>query len=71
MLDRVSAEDEARMDRVIGELEQFDERVKQPRREPVEGAGIFGRAQQKQQRQCQAGKELNPAVEPQIAGKAP
>src|SRR5262249_16296284 len=71
MLERVPAQDEMRVDCVVGELEQLGERIKHRGNDPVEGAGIFRRAEHQQQRQGETWKELDPAVEAQITGKAP
>src|SRR5215813_10164887 len=71
VLERMTAQDEIRMDRVVVELEQLGERIKRGGGDPVERAGIFGLAQQEQQRQGEVGKELHPAVETQIPARAP
>jgi hypothetical protein len=43
MLERMSTEDKARIDCMIGELEQFGDGVQQSGDKPVERPGISGR----------------------------
>src|SRR6516164_6889032 len=62
MLDRMSAEDKARMNGVVEQLEQFGKRVERAGGRQVEGAGISRRKQHEQQRYCQGGEELHPTV---------
>jgi hypothetical protein len=46
MLERMSTEDEAAINCVIGELEQFSDRIQQHGDEPIESPGISGREHQ-------------------------
>ena len=71
VLERMTAQDEIPVDRVVVELEQLGKRIERGGSDPVERAGIFGLAHQEQQRQGEVGKELHPAVEPQIPVRAP
>jgi hypothetical protein len=60
-----------RKHRLVGEFERLGEQVEHPGDNPIACADVLTRIQQKKQYYRDAGKELNPEVEPQIVAPAP
>ena len=60
-----------RIDRRVEVLQQLGEQIPARGGEPVPGAAVLRREQPEHQRQHHAGKELHPAVEPQVVGPQP